>query len=180
MEQLELDGFEQETSTGDAQLERMAFDVLLPSLKSILQELNADRSFLKFEELKNGSSVYFLNSTNLVFRIRIRKKMSFVSIPDAYAAFLPAGVRTSTTKNDAGMIRVHVQAPEDILLCKDAIRESLRHEILTIHTFDCCGRYMECSDARHCVHSDPRASVGCSYKRNLANGRVFYGKNCNV
>lgn len=179
-EQLTFDASEQELNSCPDQLERKAFNILLPTLDDIFQELNADRDFLIFAEIQDCSSVYLLSNANLVFRIRIRKKKSYVSIPEEYASLLPNGLETSRTKNDAGMLRVHIQAPDGILLCKDAIRESLRHEILTVHTFDCCGRYEECSDAMHCIHPDPKAAVGCSYKRNLAEGRVFYGKNRNI
>lgn len=44
-------------------------------------------------------------------------------------------------------------------------------------TFGCCSRFRQCSDAGCCLISDQEYSVGCSYRKNLESGRVFYGKN---
>lgn len=48
------------------------------------------------------------------------------------------------------------------------------------HVFDCCHRYMECSDEKHCTCPDYLYSKGCTYKSKLENGTVFFGKNRNV
>ncbi len=49
----------------------------------------------------------------------------------------------------------------------------------TADEFGCCSRYLECSDAKHCVHPNHIESLGCAYKRNLEKGLIFYGKNKN-
>ena len=46
--------------------------------------------------------------------------------------------------------------------------------------FGCCSRFVECSDARKCVHENKLFSMACHYRHNLDNGRIFYGKNKNV
>lgn len=48
-------------------------------------------------------------------------------------------------------------------------------------SFGCCNRFMECSDAKRCVHENKLYSMGCKYRKlNLDQGRIFYGKNRNV
>ena len=47
-------------------------------------------------------------------------------------------------------------------------------------SFGCCHKYIECSDARKCLHDDLNYSEGCIYRQNLEAGRIFYGKNRNV
>lgn len=45
--------------------------------------------------------------------------------------------------------------------------------------FGCCHLYEQCSDAGHCLQGiDYKRS--CSYAKNLAAGRIFYGKNRNI
>jgi hypothetical protein len=44
----------------------------------------------------------------------------------------------------------------------------------------CCSRYVECSDALRCTNPDVEFSKICAYKKNLMNGRIFYGKNANI
>lgn len=47
-------------------------------------------------------------------------------------------------------------------------------------SFGCCSKYIECSDNLKCVHDNIRFRVACMYKKNLDNGKIFYGKNKNV
>ena len=46
--------------------------------------------------------------------------------------------------------------------------------------FGCCAHYVQCSDEKHCVHDNPFYSCGCTYRKNLDTGKIFYGKNRNV
>lgn len=46
--------------------------------------------------------------------------------------------------------------------------------------FDCCHRYLECSNARQCTHPDEEFALSCSYRRKLKQGIVFFGENRNV
>jgi len=47
-------------------------------------------------------------------------------------------------------------------------------------SFGCCSRFIECSDARRCTNPNRIFALGCAYKDNLENGRVFYGRNPTV
>lgn len=46
--------------------------------------------------------------------------------------------------------------------------------------FGCCNDFLRCSDARQCLHRDDNFYHGCMYRKNLENGRIFYGDNRNV
>lgn len=48
--------------------------------------------------------------------------------------------------------------------------------------FGCCSHYEECSNAKTCTQyaKDRPFYKGCEYKKNLENGRIFYGENRNV
>lgn len=47
-------------------------------------------------------------------------------------------------------------------------------------SYGCCHLYMECSDAKKCLHENKLYARSCIYGRNLAQGRIFYGKNRNI
>ncbi len=47
-------------------------------------------------------------------------------------------------------------------------------------TFGCCNRFNECSDAKKCVHENKLYSTACTYRKNLEDNRIFYGKNRNI
>ena len=40
--------------------------------------------------------------------------------------------------------------------------------------FSCCSRFKECSDARKCIHPNRLYATGCTYRKNLENGKIFY------
>lgn len=46
--------------------------------------------------------------------------------------------------------------------------------------FSCCHLYMQCSDAKQCVHQDKSFAFGCFYRKQLLHGKIFYGANRNI
>lgn len=46
--------------------------------------------------------------------------------------------------------------------------------------FACCSHFIECSDAKKCVHTNKLYACACYYKANLDAGKIFYGKNRNI
>lgn len=46
--------------------------------------------------------------------------------------------------------------------------------------FACCNSFEKCSDALACLHKEDCFYNGCLYRRNLEQGRIFYGKNKNI
>lgn len=157
--------------------ERKAFELIYPELKNLICNAPLDSGILVFQELGNCSSVYFLDSNELFFRIRLRKKSRYILIPDRYNDLLPVGTEISNTKSNIGMVRIHLDNYEDILKYVSVLRAVLTR-ICRIHRdFGCCGRYKECSDAKVCVHPDPKVSIGCWYQQNLLDGKIFYGEN---
>ncbi len=65
----------------------------------------------------------------------------------------------------------------------DYIKNNIIYCLKTYHSnaksFGCCSRFIECSDAMKCVHENKLYSTACSYRKNLENGKIFYGKNNN-
>lgn len=50
-------------------------------------------------------------------------------------------------------------------------------DVFNFTPFGCCGKYLECSNAKHCVHVDKVYSTSCQYRKSLETGNIFYGKN---
>lgn len=46
--------------------------------------------------------------------------------------------------------------------------------------FGCCSRYEECSAAGSCTHPSASVASNCMYRKNLLEGRIFYGDNRNI
>lgn len=46
--------------------------------------------------------------------------------------------------------------------------------------FGCCGKYLECSNEKKCLHDDIFYAKRCGHRKNLEAGRIFYGINRNI
>ena len=47
-------------------------------------------------------------------------------------------------------------------------------------SFACCSKYVDCSDARKCLHENKMYAMKCKYRKNLEAGKIFYGVNKNI
>ena len=62
------------------------------------------------------------------------------------------------------------------------------HDILdySVNTFEpsdkfgCCSKYIECSNAKKCLHENLFYAKACFYRKNLESGKIFYGENKNI
>lgn len=160
--------------------EKKAFDLLYPEICDIIMSAPMDSGVLIFEELKDFSSVYFMDTSELFFRIRLRKKSRYILIPDEYIYLLSSSIKTQKTQSEIGMTRILIQSCDDILKYTDVLRAILAQIYRNHLDFGCCGRYQECSDIGTCIHPDPRISLSCWYRYNLLHGKVFYGKHKNI
>lgn len=160
--------------------EQKAFELAYPELKDIIFNAPMDTGILIFKELENCSSVYFLDSNELFFRIRLRKKSRYLLISERYEDLLPPDAEISSTKSDAGMVRIAIQTYEDILKYVPVLRAILERICRNHRDFGCCSRYEECSNAKTCIHPDPKFALGCWYHQNLIEGKIFYGENRNI
>lgn len=83
------------------------------------------------------------------------------------------------TKNNVS--RISVSTFDEVLQFAQAFAVIADSEIVaTVDPFGCCGRYETCSDAKKCTHPDNRIASGCLYRKNLEQGKIFYGKNKNI
>lgn len=157
--------------------ERKAFEIVYPHICDILYNAPMESEVLVFKEINNCSSVYFLNAGMIFFQVRLRKKTKYLLLPEDCESELPEGVTVCRSKSDPGMIRVSLISPEDILLYVPTLRKILIRLSKKYQTFGCCSRYEVCSDARTCIHPDVKFALGCQYRHNLIEGKIFYGKN---
>ena len=150
------------------------YDTILSEIKD---DVNID--FLTLEALKtnNNYSIRY-NKSSLLCRIHLSQKQRYISFPkDHIDLFTDFSV--SRIKSEPDFIRVSFDTIDDIKRMKDAFIAIIKALPVPI-AFDVCSRYQQCSDALQCVDPDPQHALGCSYKRKLEKGIVFFGKNRNV
>ena len=78
-------------------------------------------------------------------------------------------------------VRIDIEYFLNIALNNSAVHKLLNRiytSSFSFPSFGCCAKYVECSNAGHCLHTDILyASAACQYKHNLDAGRIFYATN---
>lgn len=171
---------EQLSFTTEVSDERRAFELIYPHISDIIYNAPIELEILLFKEINNCSSVYYLSTNMLLFQIRLRKKSKYLLLPEKCIGEIPENVVVCKSKSDPGMVRIPMESPEDILIYVPTLRNILRAASKRNQSFGCCSRYEACSDAKTCIHPDIKFALGCQYRHNLMEGKIFYGKNKNI
>lgn len=157
--------------------EEAAFNSIKPAFEKILLENWLDASYITLKKNKYYYSILFDDSLT-VAQIGGKKKLYF-AVPTA-ALKLNSEYRSLAHAKNA-YSKIFLSSFDQI----DQYQPLLVSILQTIidglpKEFDCCSRYVECSDAKKCTHPDVRESLKCGYRKVLLSGRVFYGKNRTV
>ena len=159
--------------------EKEVLEDLLPRLKKAAASVGADPESVRIRSGKSYSSLLYANS--LCFRLCLRTNTRYIEVPEASEKVIcNNAIHVDSKKVAGGFFRFGIQ--ESHISHYGEMLESLVIDVINRlpKEWDCCSRYMECSDAKQCVHPNKAFALGCGYRKILASGRVFYGKNRNV
>lgn len=179
--ELEKNEDDQLALSGFVPLETQTYLLVEPRIREVIKRNFLDDKSLSFEKCSGYWSVSYYKS--LIARIHFGKTVSYCSV-DANSArkqLDALGIKYDIKASDAFFARIKLKSPEDILPCLDVIDTVTQHALDAIPKgFDCCGSYMECSNAKQCVQTKDDLRLECGYRRILASGRIFYGENRNI
>ena len=129
-------------------------------------------------------SPYRENTKSTLFcRVKNTGKSHYIAFNSQYSAlFDKFGVRYSSAKSEVSYIRIDLDDFKKYINNADFadILNRIFLDSFCLKKFDCCSKYNECSDARHCVHEDAIYSTACTYRKHSENGKIFYGENRNM
>lgn len=160
--------------------EQKAFEVLYPEIQDLLLDAPMESGILSFHLNQDGTgSVTFLNTSEVFVNIRLQKEKHYFRVSTEHEDLLTPDIPTATTKTDrnSGFLRIPIDTYTDILKYVPLLRAVLARICRKNRDFGCCSRYIECSDAKACVHPNPEFAIRCWYRTNLDDGKIFYGKN---
>lgn len=158
---------------------------ILPQLKSAVVAHGGPEELLSYKSTaldmkSNGyTAVFFFNFT--VFRLRFRGKQHYISLPTVFSDLVPEDFPTKQLSSDPKYLRLLIDAEHPIEFYADFLIQIAGATVDRYpKEWDCCSRYMACSDAKTCVHPDKAFALSCGYRKILNSGRIFYGKNRNI
>lgn len=119
----------------------------------------------------------------IVMNIQTKKSLELLIRNNQFNSIpLPASFKVKELKSDTTFTHVLVEFGDLNVFnyIKDNILYCLKYYSSKAKSFGCCSRFVECSDAKNCVHPNKLYATACTYKHNLDAGKIFYGKNKNV
>lgn len=155
-------------------------------LRSVVKEKGGDSQLMSIATTKptkfstgGYTVVKFGNLT--AFRLKIRGKQHYISIPSTLADLIPSDAPSKKPSEKEKYYRILItdEHPLDSYtkFLVDVVGETVNRYP---KDWDCCSRYLECSDAKTCVHPDKAFALSCGYRKILSSGRIYYGKNRNI
>lgn len=148
-------------------------------LRTAVQNCVSDKEHkAKYIETVQNKNYISVKSKNLV-AVKIETKKSGIRIEfkskhdDLFSAY-------SIEHSDNGTSRINLKSFDEVIGLASAFATMAERDlVLASDSFGCCSRYEACSDAKRCIHPDQEFSSACAYRKNLEEGRIFYGKNKN-
>lgn len=168
---------------------------IFQTIRDMIRPEYLQGSELKLKENKSGyysitvtslKTPYRINDTSNVLFAQIWDKKDSISFSKKYARlFKQSGIEYQVSESKSRSKFITIEASVFAPLSgysKDLtkILNKIFIDLFSFPAFGCCSSYVECSDARHCIHTDPAYATACQYRANLESGRIFYGKNRNI
>ena len=159
--------------------ELAAYREILPGLQAAAAGAGADPAAVAIKHGKTYSSIWY--GSIMAFRLKLRKDARYIEVPlESKSTVQQLGAAEGQKEVSGGFWRVKL-GPEPVTEHASELADVLRDAVGRLpKEWDCCSRYMECSDAKQCVHPEPSFALTCGYRKILASGRVYYGNNRNV
>lgn len=151
-----------------------------------VQEYEIDKTLIKAYKCTNKSTSISLKN-KLVVGISVLQKVIRLRIPKKLFKDSNDKLKFDVYKENNNFINIEI---ENKYTFDDEVKKFIDNISILIAKayedltdgmpFSCCSRYEACSDAKHCIHPDTVHSKSCIYRKNLENGKIFYGKNKNI
>lgn len=173
-QQFSLEGFEQPVED-----EMRFLNALLPRMEKSVEAAGSAGELLSIAVRQSYTVVSLYKFT--IFRLRLRGKRHYIASHDRFADMIPSDWPVKKVKSDEKYTRIYVDDNHPLGSYSDFLVDIAGECVNRYpHEWDCCSRYMECSNARACVHPDKAAALDCGYRKILKSGRIFYGTNRNI
>lgn len=148
-------------------------DILYLKIKNYLDENKF--SYENIEIKENAADISYLLSTQIFFKSMEKKGEKYILLKKHFSKFLEENNIPYKSSKSSVWLKIKYDLFDDNVF-KDLMFK-IYDSMYSFDDFDCCSRYMECSDNRHCIHPDKSLAFGCTYRKKLEKGIIFYGKN---
>lgn len=166
-------------SSGSDSQELNWLESAMPAMRAAVELHGGIPDLLEQNTSQSYTAVSFCNFT--VFRLRLRGKQHSISVPLLFSDLIPEDFPQRRVSSEPKYIRLLIDKHHPIdfyasFLCQIAGATVDRYP----KEWDCCSRYLECSNAGKCIHPNKAVALQCGYRKILSSGRIFFGENRNA
>lgn len=166
-------------STGPEAQELAWLENAMPAMRTAVESRGGIPDLLVRSAAKSYTAVLFCNFT--VFRLRLRGKQPYLSIPLLFSDLIPEGAPQKRVSSEPKYIRLLIDEAHPIDFYAPFLAQIAGATVDRYpKEWDCCSRYLECSNAGSCTHPDKAFAMQCGYRKILSSGRIFFGEKRNV
>lgn len=153
----------------------MTFELLLENIQTACSKWT---KFIEARPLADGKSCSFFFFGQMGFKVKLGKKTSRVEIDPSYV-INPAVISSTPSYSADGVLFLNYDAAFNLGAFLDVVKVVCedKRSSATVERFGCCSSYVECSNAKRCLHEEDFEYLGCYYRANLEAGKIFYGVN---
>lgn len=160
--------------TSNHEMEHRWLNDLVTQLDPFLEKERLPKNVLRIAENITGTSLFF--QTILICRVTVNRKVK-LEVSEGYKKIVETYIPNAICKS--GFYIIVSDHLFDIPI--DFIEKLTEEAYMRLpKLFDCCSRYMECSNSKQCTNPDMDHALGCGYRRIMRTGKIFYGKNRNI
>lgn len=170
-------------------MDQLTFDILQQTdeecfIEAVGKEMLLEPGYAPYISAQNNKGyVSFRVKGNVPVKVYFRKACIKVEFLSRYEKFFKLkNYEVIRTSDDDKWSTVTFNNLDKLLASVDCICKVAVNYLIESQgdTFGCCSSYQKCSDAKKCVRADSMFSLGCTYRKHLEKGRIFYGKNRNI
>ncbi|NLU53434.1 MAG: hypothetical protein GXX10_11310 [Clostridiaceae bacterium] len=148
---------------------------LFQKIYSFIKEKYDDAESVTLKVNKSYLSICFFRVPKL--RIKKVKNEVFLEIPEHFKDELNRhNIENTVTADHYYRVKVPGFISNNLRALISDIYEYCYRKY-SDERFDCCSRYLECSDNKMCCYEGQKFSRACSYHYKLKDGIIFFGKN---
>lgn len=156
----------------------------LQTIKSCLTDAgyDSDKIVLSLRIPDKGETYYVIEMLgHICFHFKGKVKRKLFVAPALCKYFELFGFIPTKSKNPKVWRALQIDDKTDFSIMHNAFVETYEYCLrASAEGFDCCSRYIDCSNNKACIHPDKQFAGGCRYRQKLRTGIIFFGKNRNI
>lgn len=158
-------------------MNEITVDKILDTIKNSFSELYPMidiQNHITKRGLKTSKIVNILLFKNIMMKVILLTDVCQIAVSKSYKKYFPEKYTFFETPSLPSQVYINITDLDNFKDFSDFYRAFF--DACCSGEIGCCSKYEECSDLGHCINPNTDIFMSCAYRRNLEQGKIFYGK----